>query len=59
MEFIEMVLIVVFGVPIISLSAFGLIAADVMQREENEKRRQVEARRLRLENRRARGRLRA
>lgn len=59
MEFIEMALIVVFCVPIISLLVFALIAADVMQREENEERRQVEARRLRLENRRARGRLRA
>lgn len=44
---LEVFLMIVFGVPIISLLVFGLIAADVMQRQEEQGRAQVASRRNR------------
>ena len=47
MDMLEVFLIVIFGVPIISLLVYGLIAADVMQRQEEQGRTQVASRRNR------------
>mgnify|MGYP004465986829 FL=1 len=47
MDALEIFLILIFGVPIISLLVFGLIAADVMQRQEEQGRAQVAVRRNR------------
>lgn len=47
MDALEIFLILIFGVPIISLLVFGLIAADVMQRQEEQGRAQVAGRRNR------------
>ena len=47
MDVLEVFLILIFGVPIISLLAFGLIAADWMQRQETQGRAQVASRRNR------------
>ena len=47
MDMLEVFLIVIFGVPIISLLVFALIAADVMQRQEEQGRTQVAVRRNR------------
>ena len=33
---VEVFLILIFGVPMLSMSVFGLIAADVMQRQEEQ-----------------------
>ena len=41
MDVLEVFLILIFGVPIISLLAFGWIAADWMQRQEAQGRAQV------------------
>ena len=48
MDALEIFLILIFGVPIISLLVFGLIAADVMQRQEEQGRTQVAVRRNRV-----------
>lgn len=47
MDALEIFLILIFGVPIISLLVFGLIAADVMQRQEEQGRAQAASRRNR------------
>ena len=47
MDMLEVFLIVIFGVPIISLLVFALIAADWMQRQEAQGRAQVASRRNR------------
>lgn len=47
MDMLEVFLIVFFGVPIISLLAFALIAADVMQWQEEQGRAQISIRRNR------------
>ena len=44
---LEVFLMIVFGVPIISLLVFGLIAADVMQRQVEQGRAQAASRRNR------------
>ena len=44
---LEVFLMIVFGVPIISLLVFGLIAADVMQRQVEQGRAQISVRRNR------------
>lgn len=48
MDALKIFLILIFGVPIISLLVFGLIAADVMQRQEEQGRTQVAVRRNRV-----------
>ena len=47
MDMLEVFLIVIFGVPIISLLVFALIAADVMQWQEEQGRAQISVRRNR------------
>lgn len=44
MDVLEVFLILIFGVPIISLLAFGWIAADWMQRQEAQGKAQVASR---------------
>ena len=44
MDMLEVFLIVIFGVPIISLLVFALIAADVMQWQEEQGRAQISVR---------------